>query len=79
MNLPIRAHGIPALANVTNYIPYTPATWYEPADGPEVEWELLDRRGRPAPWLDRKLTSAERWEIETDLLYQLKLKHYEED
>jgi hypothetical protein len=22
----------------------------------EVEWEVLDRRGRPAPWLSRKVT-----------------------
>jgi hypothetical protein len=22
----------------------------------EVEWDVLDRRGRPAPWLSRKVT-----------------------
>lgn len=77
MNIPIRAHGIPAMANVTYFLPYTPATWDEPADGPEVEWELLDRRGRPAKWLERIVTDAERRAIEANLIYQL--EHYEEE
>lgn len=77
MNIAIRAHGIPALANVTYFIPYTPSTWDEPADGPEVEWELLDRRGRPAPWLERIVTDAERKDIEIELINRL--SKYEDD
>ena len=34
MNLAIRAHGLPALARVTHFISYTPASWCQPADGP---------------------------------------------
>jgi hypothetical protein len=26
----------------------------------EIEWEILDRKGRRAPWLDRKLSPADR-------------------
>lgn len=77
MNLPIRAHGIPALAKVTSFIPYTPASWDEPADGHEVCWQLCDRNGRPAPWLERQVTDTERRAIEANLIYQL--EHYEEE
>jgi len=34
----------------------------------EVEFEVCDRRGRPAPWLERKMTDADRQEIETLIL-----------
>ena len=34
----------------------------------EVEWDLLDRRGKPAPWLDRKLSKADREGITRELL-----------
>jgi hypothetical protein len=30
-------------------------------------WEVLDRRGRPAAWLDRKLTGADRCRIEREI------------
>lgn len=40
---------------------------YAPEDA-EIEYQVLDRRGRPAPWLERKLTDAERGRIETELL-----------
>jgi len=65
---PIRAAGIPALARVHSYLPYTAATWHAPAEGPEVEWELLTRRGKPAPWLERKLSRQDRDDIESELL-----------
>lgn len=75
--LSIRAHGIPALARVTSFIPFTPSSWSEPADGPEVEWQLLDRNGRPAPWLERMVTATERRAIEADLINRL--DRYEEE
>jgi hypothetical protein len=34
------------------------------AEGGCGEWEVRDRRGRPAPWLERKLTEAERKRID---------------
>lgn len=34
----------------------------------DVEFDVLDRNGRPAPWLERKMSEAERVEIENLLL-----------
>lgn len=64
----IRAHGIPAIARVYSYTPYTPASWTAPADGPEADWQLLDRRGRPAAWLEKILTPREKEDLETEVL-----------
>lgn len=73
----IRVCGIPAIARVLHYRPYEPAyrrghpdNW-EPASPPEIDFEILDRRGRPAPWLERKLTDAERGRIGRDLIEYL--------
>jgi hypothetical protein len=33
----------------------------------ECEWEVLDRRGRPAAWLERKLRSRDRERIECEV------------
>ena len=34
----------------------------------EIEFTVLDRNGRPAPWLERKLTANETCRIETEIL-----------
>ena len=34
----------------------------------EIDWELCDRRGRPAPWLAKKLTPADTARIENEIL-----------
>jgi len=34
----------------------------------DVEFTILDRRGRPAPWLSKKLTDAEKERIENEIL-----------
>lgn len=66
---PIRVlGGLPAIARVSSFYPYRAATWEEPADGPEVEFEILDCRGRNAEWLSRRLTDKHRKEIEIELL-----------
>lgn len=63
--------GLPAIARVTHYQPYTPATWWEPEDGPEVEFELRDLRGRPAPWMENRIKDNE-WEtLKIDLLERI--------
>ena len=74
--------GLPCIAHVTNYLPYTPATWWEPADGPEVEFELRDLRGRPAPWIEKRLKEKEREELEIDLMERIdfeRREHYYDD
>ena len=50
--------GIPCQINVTH--------WEPPAPG-DYEWEVLDRNGRRAPWLTRKLTPEDKARIETEL------------
>ena len=68
-----RISGIPARIEVTSFTPWRPARLYghpdswAPAEG-EIEWSVLDRHGRPAPWLEKKLTPAERRRIEGELI-----------
>jgi hypothetical protein len=38
-----------------------------PSEGGCGDWEVLDRRGRPAPWLERKLTDRERSRIDDEV------------
>ena len=65
-----RVAGLPCLIVVTYWEPYVPAKvsgppeYCYPAEGGCCEWEVRDRRGRPAPWLERKLTDAERERID---------------
>ena len=74
--VPVRARGIPALAGITYYdyqaplrgSPYRCDSDWDYYGCEEIEWELLDRRGCPAPWLDRKLSPADREEITSHLL-----------
>jgi hypothetical protein len=62
--------GIPCLIGVTEFSSVRGSYSYH-ADSDmdyygytESEWVVLDRRGRPAAWLDRKLTGADRSRIE---------------
>lgn len=70
-----RVCGIPAMIEITSFAPYRCCkrghidNWL-PDELPEIEWHILDRRGRPAPWLERKLSPADRREIEKDLIAQ---------
>lgn len=34
----------------------------------EVEFTVLDRRGRPAPWLEKKMTASDKARIEADIV-----------
>ena len=60
--------GIPCVVRVTYWEPYVPAFVSGPPEDcyPEEggcgEWELLDLRGRPAPWLEAKLGGSRREE-----------------
>ena len=65
--------GIPCIIRVTDYEPYRPAyisgppeNCY-PAEGGCGGWEVLDRRSRPAAWLERKLTDRERSRIDEEV------------
>ena len=76
-----RIAGIPAKIEVTSYYPGRPArltghpdTWYPP-EYEELTFQVLDRRGRPAPWLERKLDEQDRRRIEREL----KTTYHDED
>lgn len=77
MDIEVSACGIPAIARVLHYRPGSPGylsgppELCYPPEPTELEWALLDRRGRPAPWLERKLTDAERERIERELIEYL--------
>jgi hypothetical protein len=60
--LHITVCGIPAQAKVTSYTPYQPMRITgcgfgdaEPPESEEVEFELYDRNGYRAKWLEKKL------------------------
>lgn len=61
--------GIPCLIKVTHFSPGSPGRYYGPAEAcypaedPEFNYDILDRRGRPAPWLERKVTDTDRERI----------------
>jgi hypothetical protein len=69
-----RAAGIPCLIGVTTFRRVRGhRSFNAPSDLDyygyvEVEWEVLDRKGRPAPWLDRKLTDRDRADIESEII-----------
>lgn len=54
-----RIQGIPCQVEVTHYEAYSPASWHEPASGGEIEFEVYDRRGYRAAWLEAKVTEAD--------------------
>ncbi|HAZ61056.1 MAG TPA: hypothetical protein DCY89_05725 [Gammaproteobacteria bacterium] len=57
--------GVPCIVGVLDYEPYQPAFRGGPLDSARAPgggcgvWAVLDRRGRPAPWLEAKLTDAD--------------------
>jgi len=64
-----RVSGIPCLIGVITY-ETEPQTWDEPGYT-DMEWEILDRRGRPAPWLERKVTAQEEASIEEAIYHEM--------
>ncbi|CAB4154825.1 hypothetical protein UFOVP652_34 [uncultured Caudovirales phage] len=62
--------GIPCIIRVTNWEGYVPAFicadpgHSSPAEGGYGDWEILDRNGRPAAWLESKMDLQERARIE---------------
>jgi hypothetical protein len=65
--------GIPAIVRVTDYIKVKGSHDYNaPSDMDfygyqEYEYDVCDRRGRPAPWLEKKLTGKDRDRIDFDI------------
>ena len=51
--------GIPCKVRVTYATLYVPASWDAPAEGGDFEFDLLDRKGYRAKWLEAKVTEAD--------------------
>jgi len=72
MNLSLRIAGIPAQVEVTKYSVTPPdrGSWASDIDfygQIELEFNILDRRGRSAPWLERKLSAAAHEALELEI------------
>ncbi len=74
ISIQTRIAGIPCIAQVTHYMAGDPGRvsgppehCYPPDPG-ELDWIILDRRGRPAPWLERKMTDQDIDRIGSKLL-----------
>ena len=68
-----RIAGIPCIVQMTHYFVQRPLGPRCDSDHDcygysEVEFDVLDRNGRPAPWLERKMSDSERVEIEELLM-----------
>lgn len=80
MSLETRISGIPCIVEYVIRGKYKPAKIHAPpeycyeAEYPEVEFTVCDRNGRPAPWLERKMTYEDEKRIEAEILE----KHYDE-
>jgi hypothetical protein len=66
----VRVCGIPCVVRVIHWERHVPARISGPpencypAEGGYGDYELLDRRGRPAKWLERKMTDRDRNELD---------------
>lgn len=65
MEFETRVAGIPCICKVTYFSPGAPGRYSGPPEDcypeepVEFEFEILDSRGRPAEWLERKLTDQD--------------------
>ena len=68
-----RVAGIPCIIGVTHFesvrgsYSYHAASDWDYHGYTEADWEVLDRRGRPAPWLAKKLTTTDQARIDDEL------------
>lgn len=83
MKFDTKVAGIPCQCEVTSYSAGTPARvtgpWEDcyPEEPAEFEFRILDRRGRPAAWLEKKVTDEDKDRLLEE--YQVTLlehKHY---
>jgi hypothetical protein len=75
-----RVCGIPCIIGVTDYEGYTPAYTSGPpencypSEGGSGDFEILDRKGYRAKWLEKKMTARDE-----DAIQELIYEHMEND
>ena len=80
-----RIAGIPCVVEVLYYQPADPGWTLGPPEkcwppSPAViEYRVCDRRGRPAPWLERKMTEKDRERIEAEIEDAIKRQRQDVD
>jgi len=73
--------GIPCVIGVTHYrsvkgsYSYNAASDMDYLGYTDIDWEVCDRRGRPAPWLERKLTEEDNERIEGEIIEHQEAYH----
>lgn len=73
MDIETRVAGIPCVVRVTYFAPADmgcfggEADFWRPPSPHDIEYHVLDRRCRPAPWLEKKLSSRERERLEEEI------------
>jgi hypothetical protein len=76
-----RVCGIPCIIRVKYWEVYFPAQVSGPPErcypeeGGEGDWEILDRRGRPAPWLERKMTPNDHDRLDREIFNHMENLH----
>ena len=67
--------GIPCIVGVTEYsmvrADFGADSDWDYTGYSDLEWVVLDRRGRPAPWLQRKVTDADEERIQEEIFNQM--------
>ncbi len=78
-----RVHGIPCQCYVTSYQEPVPMRVYgsgmgdcDPPEPEEFEFEVLDRKGRSAPWLSKYLTGEDADRLCDEYLLMCKAEQY---
>lgn len=74
--IPYHINGLPCKIGVLSYTkvdPWRGSVYSCPSDADyygytETEWELTDRKGYMAPWIEKKLTQRMKDEVETAIL-----------
>lgn len=65
---PVKVRGIPCYALVTSYHEGWDGSYWEPPEPAEVEFDIYDRKGYRAGWLEAKMSDDERVDLEVHLI-----------
>ena len=70
--------GIPCKVRVIYHTPYVPASYNSPAEGGDFNFQILDKKGYRAKWLEAKVTErdVERLAVEYDEYQKAQLEDY---